>query len=294
MPARSRARRLTASGSRSGSTATLSTTLLGTMIESSPVSERRVQQAQRADRPLDLPGQRPALQAHPLADPERPRAEQHRARDQVAQRLLRRQAEDHRGESAARAPASGLRSRPRCSATSSVTDERRQADQEADRSRRRRVQAPEQRRPERPPDVARDRPAEDQQHDHGDDRSGVFAFERACRGGRACRVLAEQAHAVVVEDDDPHEQRHQHQRLQARALDCRGLTWCSSPTSFQAWLRVSNIFGGVLRRCGIGSPMMAIPQRCAPPACRDRPAGLDIRIAPRRASGSMRPAYRPP
>ena len=32
-------------------------------------------------------------------------------------------------------------------------------------------------------------------------------------------------------------------------LTTRGLIWRSRPTSFQAWLRVSNIFGGVL---GIG------------------------------------------
>ena len=39
MPARRRARRLTASGSRSGRIATFNTTLLGTMIESSPVAK---------------------------------------------------------------------------------------------------------------------------------------------------------------------------------------------------------------------------------------------------------------
>ncbi len=38
MPRRRRARRLTASGSLIGSTATFSTTLLGTMIESSPLA----------------------------------------------------------------------------------------------------------------------------------------------------------------------------------------------------------------------------------------------------------------
>ena len=59
---------------------TLSTTLFGTMIESSPLRERRVEQAERADDALDLAGDRAALQAHAVADPERPRAEQHGAR----------------------------------------------------------------------------------------------------------------------------------------------------------------------------------------------------------------------
>ena len=71
--------------------------------------EGRVQQPQRADRALDLTGQRPALQAHALADAKRPRAQQHRARDQVAERLLRGEAEDHRRERAAQRAAFALR-----------------------------------------------------------------------------------------------------------------------------------------------------------------------------------------
>ena len=63
--------------------------------------ERRVQQPQRADRPLDLPGQRAALQAHALADAERAGAQQDGPGDQVPERLLGGQAEDHRRERAA-------------------------------------------------------------------------------------------------------------------------------------------------------------------------------------------------
>jgi hypothetical protein len=64
------------------------------------VGEREVEQPQRGDHALDLPGHRATLEAHPVANPEWPGAQQHRACDQVAQRLLGGQAEDHRGEGA--------------------------------------------------------------------------------------------------------------------------------------------------------------------------------------------------
>jgi hypothetical protein len=100
-PAASRARRSTPSGSRSGTIATLSTTELGTITLVGALRERRVEQAERADDALDLAGDAAALEADALADAERPRAQQDGARDEVAERLLRRETDDHRGEGTA-------------------------------------------------------------------------------------------------------------------------------------------------------------------------------------------------
>ncbi len=71
-----------------------------------------------------------------------------------------------------------------------------------------------------------------------------------------------------VHDDNRHEQRHEHERLQTRARAARGLTSCSSPTSRHAWLRVSNIRGGVFGSGGVlgGIGLSAYPGHAAPPA----------------------------
>ena len=109
---RSRARRSTAAGSRSGTIAAVSTTLLGTMIESLALAKRRVEQAERGHDALDLAGDAAGLEAHAVADPERPRRDQHDAGDQVAERLLRRETEDDRREGATdgqRAPVAARR-----------------------------------------------------------------------------------------------------------------------------------------------------------------------------------------
>ena len=57
-----------------------------------------VEQAQRGHHALVRAAQRARLEAHALADPEGPRAEQDGAGEQVAERLLRRETEDDRGE----------------------------------------------------------------------------------------------------------------------------------------------------------------------------------------------------
>ena len=65
------------------------------------VGEDRVEQPERADDALDLPASAAALQPHAVADAERPRAEQHEAGEEVAERLLGGETEDDRGERAA-------------------------------------------------------------------------------------------------------------------------------------------------------------------------------------------------
>src|SRR4051794_26642343 len=57
-----------------------------------------VEEPERADGALDSAGQPAALQAHALTDAERPRAEQHGAGEQVAERLLRGETDDDGGE----------------------------------------------------------------------------------------------------------------------------------------------------------------------------------------------------
>jgi hypothetical protein len=79
-----------------------------------------------------------------------------------------------------------------------------------------------QRRQQRAADLARDRPAEEDQQDHRDD---------LCQGGRGCRLLAdvrvraarvsalpdpEQGRAVVVDDDHADEQRPKPEHAGAR------------------------------------------------------------------------------
>ena len=95
------ARRSTPSGSRSGTIADAQHDAVRDHDVVVAVREGRVEQAERADDALGLPGEAAGLQAHAVADAERPRAEQHDAGDQVAERLLGRETEDDRGEGAA-------------------------------------------------------------------------------------------------------------------------------------------------------------------------------------------------
>ena len=82
-----------------------------------------------------------------------------------------------------------------------------QADEEADRAGGRGIEAAEQRRPERPPDVARDLPAQDDEHDR--------------RGDLHRRLVRapEEVVAIAVDDQDPDEDRDHDDGLDARALD---------------------------------------------------------------------------
>ena len=168
--------------------------------------EGRVEQAQRADDALDLPGDAAALQAHALAHAERPCAEQDGAGDEVAERLLRRETDDDRGEGAADGQGARVQSGHPQRDDDGEPDED-QADEEADRARGARVEAPEEGRPEGPADVARDLPAQDDEDDRRRD-----LHRRLVRP-------AEQLVAIAVADQDPDEQRDHDDGLDARALD---------------------------------------------------------------------------
>ena len=111
------------------------------------------------------------LQPHAVADLERPRGDQHDARDQVAQRLLGGEAEDDRDDRA------GHGERPRLEPgdvqrDQHGRDQEREPDDEADGAGRRGIHPPEQRGRQRAPDVAREAPAEDHQRDRRDDAHG--------------------------------------------------------------------------------------------------------------------------
>ena len=66
------------------------------------------------------------------------------------------------------------------SATTIASHDEDQADEEADGARGPGIQAPEQRRPERPADVACDLPAEDDQHDRVAICTGVVRRPNSC------------------------------------------------------------------------------------------------------------------
>ena len=153
------------------------------------------------------------------------------------------------------------------SATISARIDRAEADQEADGARGRRVQAPEQRRPEPAADVARDRPAEDHEQQDRDDRDRRFErrfqvlVRRVARGVGAGDLVAEQARRGCRRSRRSPTNSGSSTSTSSRArLTTRGLICLSSPTSFQAWLRVSNIFGGVL---GIGIAHMMAASRAS-------------------------------
>ena len=182
IPARSRARRLTASGSRRGSTATFSTTLLGTMIESSPVANVVYSRPSELTVPSTVPASGPPCR---------------RTRSPTRKgRALSRTVP------AIRFPSVCCAARPKITAVNAPAqserlrfdprhrqrheqrhDDRCEADQEAHRAGRGGIQATEQRRSETAPDVARDRPAEDHQRDHGQHRTSASSGSSSAVAG---------------------------------------------------------------------------------------------------------------
>jgi hypothetical protein len=114
--------------------------------------------------------------------------------------------DDHRGERAA----DGQRARVEAGDTERHDDRephKDEADEEPDGPRRPGVQAPEERRRERAPDIARDLPAQhDEHHRRGD-------LHRRLVGP------AEEVVAIAIDDQDSDQHGHQHQGLDPRALD---------------------------------------------------------------------------
>ena len=118
--------------SRSGTTAPDSTTLFGTRMLSSPLASVVVEQAERGHGPLDLAGHAAGVHAHAVADSERAGAQRDRPGDQVADRLLGRETQDHAVMAPPTASVSG-RSPASRSAKITLSISVEQADQEADR-----------------------------------------------------------------------------------------------------------------------------------------------------------------
>ena len=160
-----------------------------------------VEQPERRDLTLDLAGDRPALEANAVPDPERPRADEHHAGDEVAEGLLGRETEDDGGEGTTERE--GARRDPRdAQCDENGRDDRHQPDQEPDGAGGGGVQTPQQSRTEGLADVARERPADrDEEYDR-DDPGGL--------------VDPEEIDAIVVGHEDAREQRPQKQRLAPR------------------------------------------------------------------------------
>ena len=175
------------------------------------LGERRVEQAERGDDALDLAGEAAGLQAHAVADLERPHGDQHEAGDQVAERLLGGETDDDRGDGAADGQRARVQPGDRSATIAATT-------RNASRIRKPTVpavagvHAAEQRGRREAPEVARERPAERDHHDRGgdadrrvdaedllaldvrDDRArpaaGRSAAAPTSRGGRAGRSAA--------------------------------------------------------------------------------------------------------
>ena len=195
------------------------------MIESSPWRERRVEQPERADDALDWPASGP-----PCRRTRSPtRNGRALSRTVPAKRLPSVCWAARPRITAVNAPpsASVRGSRPATrSATIVASDDEDEPDQEADGARRRRVQAPEEQRPERAPDVARDLPAEDVSATAVTIGTGVSNWRRRAPRGPYTTTTPANSGA--------------RQRLDAGALDRAPVSWRASPTSRHEWLRVSN------------------------------------------------------
>ena len=110
--------------------------------------------------PSTLPPTAPGLQAHALADPERPGAQENQTGDQVAERLLGRETDDDGGEGASGHERGWRSARATLEGEQQRDAERGQADDEANRSRGRRIHAAEERGRSRLADVAGNRPTQ--------------------------------------------------------------------------------------------------------------------------------------
>jgi hypothetical protein len=112
-----------------------------------PTDQGRVEEAELANHPVELTGQRPGLQPDPLAHAEGAICDQHHPGEQVAEHLLCGEPDDDRGES----PADRQRARPEPGDPQRDNDhhqDRQQANEEADRPGGSGVEAPIERRGE--------------------------------------------------------------------------------------------------------------------------------------------------
>ena len=164
------------------------------------------------------------VEADPVADPERPCAQQHGARDQVADRLLRRESEEHRGDGTT--DGERLRLEPGdAEGDEDREDDREEPDQKAERAGGAGVEALEEDRAERAADVARERPAQDHERDDARDAHR--------------HVDPEQLHAVVVGDEDRRDERQDQDRFGAGAT--RAGTRVRAQLSDQSWVHAFSL-----------------------------------------------------
>ena len=126
------------------------------------LGERRVEQAERTDDPFDLSADGTRLEPDALADAERSRAQQDHPGEQVAERLLRGETDDHGGECARRDKRGGAHAGD-LERHEQRDAHRHEPDEEAHRSGGARIHPAEERRTGDAPDVASDRPAEREQ-----------------------------------------------------------------------------------------------------------------------------------
>jgi hypothetical protein len=199
-----RARSSTRSGSRSGDHGDVQEHAVGHHDPVRPADEVRVEEAKRADDPLDLPGEGPTPEAHTLADAEGPRAEQEQTGEEVPQRLLGGEPHDDRGERAADRERAGVKTGDP-ERHHGDEDDGRQADQEADDAGRSRLHAAEQRRGQ----TAAERPSRPPSEDH-ESRDGADPDIGPHAG--------EERSPVAEDDENAGEQRREHDDVAAGTL----------------------------------------------------------------------------
>lgn len=130
-----------------------------------PADQRRIEEAELPDDPLEAPGENAGLKADLLANAEGPIGDQHQPGEQVAKHLLGGETDDNGGEAAAHRQ--GARLQPRdAQRDDGHRQDRHEPEQEADRSRRARLQSPVERRSKGAGEHARQPPAEEHEHDH--------------------------------------------------------------------------------------------------------------------------------
>jgi hypothetical protein len=166
-------------------------------------AQDRVEQAEPHDRPVDRARGRARVEPDAIADPEGACAQEHGAGDEVPHRLLSGKTEQHSRQGTA--DRERLRLQPGDPQRDEDGDcDGEEADQEIERAGGARVEPLEEGRPDRTPDVARQRPAQDHECDHADDSHR--------------HVDPEQLHAVLVREDHRCEERQDHQNLGPRPL----------------------------------------------------------------------------
>ena len=207
-----------------------------------PADQRRIEEAELPDDPLEAPGENAGLKADSLADAEGPIGDQHQPGEQVAKHLLGGETDDNGGEAAAHRQ--GARLQPRdAQRDDGHRQDRHEPEQEADRSRRARLQSPVERRSKGAGEHARQPPAEEHEHDHrGDPHLEAVAGKSVLRSVKQKRTppirarsssappLERRAAAGSISEPSP-TSRHTWVR-DSKAVRVRGSSFLSTPCRF--------------------------------------------------------------